>query len=215
MAAHPAAALSYGRWTIADISSASPLRRRRHLEDLLSTGDRDESSYNSLLHQLEHTCTILNRRNHGSSACMAAHSPHRHAFGTGTFDGGLRHSVGECVASRCIIRTSSSRNERIRITSVALHPLMIDSDRGAALGYTLTSDKSATQSHVLPGAMVSEAEGECLEYSLNEGALMRQFPDFHGTEHISNVTEDYLGTKNVAQKSRYERQSRRAMSHWI
>lgn len=85
VAPHSSAALSYGRWTIADISSASPLRRRRHLEDLLSTGDPDESSYNSLLHQLEHTCTILDRRYHGSSACMAAHSPHRHAFGISTW----------------------------------------------------------------------------------------------------------------------------------
>lgn len=63
--------------------------------------------------------------------------------------------------------------------------------------------------------MVSETEGECLEYALSKGALIRQIPDPHGTEHIGKVTEDYLCTKNVAQKSRYERQSRRAMSHWI
>lgn len=63
--------------------------------------------------------------------------------------------------------------------------------------------------------MVSEAEGECLEYALIKAALIRQFPDLYGTEHIGNVTEDYLCTNNVAQKSRYERQSRRAMSHWI
>lgn len=63
--------------------------------------------------------------------------------------------------------------------------------------------------------MVSRADGERLEYSLNGGALVRQIPDLHGTEHIGKVTEVYLGTKNVAQKSRYERQSRRTMSHWI
>lgn len=51
---------------------------------------------------------------------------------------------------------------------------------------------SATQSHALLEAVLSEAEREISpEYSYSEEALTQQIPDLHGTEHLGIVTRNY------------------------
>lgn len=136
----------------------SPVRRRRHLEDLLSIGDRDNSSYDSLLHQLEHTCTILDWRYYGSSAAwrrtllIGMHSVSACGRWPKTF--GLGNAWHQMYHTDKLL----TRNERIRTPALAFCPLMTDPDR-VGVGCTLASAMSATQLRALPEAMVSEAEG--------------------------------------------------------
>ena len=71
--------LYYGCWTVADLSSASPLRHRRHLEDLLSTGNRNYSSHHSLLRQLSICVQYWMGDINGNLGGMAAYSHSMHS----------------------------------------------------------------------------------------------------------------------------------------
>lgn len=82
--------------TVAHLLSASTFRRRRHLEDLLSIGDRDHPSNYSFLHHIERTCTILDGLIIETLA-MAAYSTHSMHFGIGTW---RPRALGVCNTRR-------------------------------------------------------------------------------------------------------------------